>query len=162
MIEIIKIPEQRKGVLIGKDGFIRKDLEKKTSTVITIGDGIEIEGESLDVMKAREIIKAIGRGFSPEHAFMLLDDDFRLIVITLGQETDKGMKRIFSRVIGREGKCRRKIEIRTKTHICVYGKTVSIIGNWRDVEKAEEVVELIIRGKPHSYAYKRLEDSDES
>lgn len=159
MIDEIKIPEQRKGVLIGKDGSVKNEIEKKTDTVITIDDGIEIEGESLDVIKAKEIIRAIGRGFTPEKAFKLLDDDFRLVVINLGQETEKRMVRMFSRIIGRKGMCKRKIEMKTETDIVVFGKTVSIIGNWKDVEKAGEVIDLLLQGKPHSYCYKRLEES---
>ncbi len=158
MIEIIKIPEQRKGVLIGKDGSVKRELEERTCTKLAIDDDIGIEGEALDVLKAKEIVKAIGRGFSPENAFKLLNDEFRLIVISLGQETDKSMRRIFSRIIGREGKCKKRIELRTRTDICIYGKTVSIIGDWKDVEKANEVIELIIEGKPHSYVYKHLEE----
>lgn len=158
MIDEIKIPEQRKGVLIGEKGSVKTEIGKKTNTVISIDDGIEIEGEALDVLKAKEIIKAIGRGFSPEKAFKLLDDEFRLIIISLGQETDKSMRRMFSRIIGRNGRCKRKVEMRTNTDICIYGKTVSIIGDWRDVEKASEVIDLLLRGKPHSYVYKRLEE----
>lgn len=158
MIDEIKIPEQRKGVLIGEKGSVKTEIGKKTNTVISIDDGIEIEGEALDVLKAKEIIKAIGRGFSPEKAFKLLDDEFRLIIISLGQETDKSMRRMFSRIIGRNGRCKRKVEMRTNTDICIYGKTVSIIGDWRNVEKASEVIDLLLRGKPHSYVYKRLEE----
>lgn len=158
MIDEIKIPEQRKGVLIGEKGSVKTEIGKKTNTVISIDDGIEIEGEALDVLKAKEIIKAIGRGFSPEKAFKLLDDEFRLIIISLGQETDKRMRRMFSRIIGRNGRCKRKIEMRTNTDICIYGKTVSVIGDWRNVEKASEMIDLLLRGKPHSYVYKRLEE----
>ncbi len=158
MIDEIKIPEQRKGVLIGEKGLVKTEIGKKTNTVISIDDGIEIEGEALNVLKAKEIIKAIGRGFSPEKAFKLLDDEFRLIIISLGQETDKSMRRMFSRIIGRNGRCKRKVEMRTNTDISIYGKTVSIIGDWRDVEKASEVIDLLLRGKPHSYVYKRLEE----
>lgn len=159
MIDAIKIPEQRKGVLIGKDGMIKEEIEGKTRTTLSIGDEVEIEGEALDVMKAKEIVRAIGRGFAPEKALKLLDDDFRLVVISLGDETDKKMKRMLSRIIGSRGKCKRRIEVRSKTDICVYGKTVSIIGNWKDVDKAAEVIDLLIQGKPHSYAYKRLEET---
>ncbi|MEE9323344.1 MAG: KH domain-containing protein [Candidatus Aenigmarchaeota archaeon] len=158
MIGTIKIPEQRKGVLIGKGGSVKEELENKTRTKISIDDGVEIEGEPLDVMKAKEIVKAMGRGFSPEMAFKLLNDDFRLVIISLGQETDKKMKRIFSRIIGRNGRCKKKIEMRTKTDICIYGKTVSIIGNWEDAGKASDVIGLLIEGKPHSYVYKYLEE----
>lgn len=158
MIDVIKIPEQRKGVLIGKGGSVKEELESKTRTKISINDAVEIDGEPLEVLKAKEVVKAIGRGFPPEIAFKLLDDEFRLVVISLGQESEKRMRRVFSRIIGRDGRCRKKIEMRTNTDICIYGKTVSIIGNWKDVEKASDVIGLLIEGKPHSYVYKYLEE----
>ena len=160
MIEEIKIPEQRKGVLIGANGSVKKKVEKKTRTVLTIDDGIEIEGEALDVLKAKEIIKAIGRGFAPEKAFKLLGEDYRLVVISLGRENEKMTKRIFSRIIGSKGKCRRNIETLTRTDISVYGKTISIIGKWEDVDKASEAVEMIIEGKMHAYVYKCIEERE--
>ena len=119
---------------------------------------MEIEGDSLDVMKAKNIVKAIGRGFSPEKAFKLLNEEFRLIIISLGNESEKSMRRIFSRIIGTGETCKKRIEMRTHTDICVYGKTVSIIGNWRDAEKAGEIIEMLIEGKPHSYVYRCLEE----
>ncbi len=64
MIELVRIPEQRKGALIGKNGSVKKELEKKTHTSLTVGDDVEIDGEALDVLKAKEIVKAIGRGFA--------------------------------------------------------------------------------------------------
>jgi ribosomal RNA assembly protein len=157
MIGAIKIPEKRKGVLIGKNGSVKKGIEGETKTSINVNDSVEIEGEALDVLKAKEIVKAIGRGFSPEKALKLLDENFQLVVINLGNETEKTVKRMLSRIIGTRGTCKSKIEILTKTDISVYGKTVSIIGNWSDVEKATEAVEMLLEGKPHSYVYRFLE-----
>jgi len=158
MKDFVKIPERRKGVLIGKNGSVKAELEKATKTKIEVNEDVTIDGEPLNVMKARDIVKAIGRGFPPEKAFKLLDDEFRLVVISLGHESEKKMRRIFSRIIGSGGKCRKKIEMLTNTDICVYGKTVSIIGHWENVEKAGEVIEMLIEGKPHSYVYRRLEE----
>jgi ribosomal RNA assembly protein len=155
MIEIVKIPERRKGVLIGKDGSVKKELEGKTNVKMRIDESVEIEGNSLDVLKVKEIVKAIGRGFSPEKAFKLLDENNRLIVITLGG-TEKYTKRMLSRVIGTKGKTKRSIEYFTKTDLSIYGKTISIIGEWSHVEKAREAVEFLLEGKPHSYVYRFL------
>jgi len=159
MMKIVRIPEQRKGVLIGKNGSVKREIEKKTRTSVSVNNGIEIEGEALDIMKAEEIVTAIGRGFSPERAMKLMDEDYRLCVINLGGEGEKKIKRIFSRIIGREGKCRRRIEMGTKTDICVYGKTISIIGRWDSVEKAGGAIELLMKGKTHAYVYRCMEEN---
>lgn len=158
MNDFIKIPEQRKAVLIGKDGSVKKELEKLTKTKIYVNENIGIEGESLNVIKTKEIIKAIGRGFSPENAFKLLNDEYQLVVMSLRNETRKTKRRLLSRIIGRKGSCKRRIEMRTKTYISVYGKTISIIGNWKDVEKAEKAIEMVLEGRPHSYVYRFLEE----
>lgn len=62
MKDEIKIPDKRKGVLIGHEGSVKRKIEGLTKTQIKILDSIEISGEVLDVLKAKEIIKAIGRG----------------------------------------------------------------------------------------------------
>ena len=156
MIEVVKIPEQRKGVLIGKGGSVKREIEKKTNTKITITDVVEIEGEPVDVLKAREIVKAIARGFSPEKAFKLLDDDYQLFIISLGDMTENSRKRIMSRIIGTNGKVRQRIEMATNTDISVYGKTVSFIGKWEDIQAATKAVEMIIEGKTHQTVFKYL------
>ncbi len=156
MMEILKIPEERKAVLIGKDGSVKKEIEEKTKTKISIGETIKIKGDTLNLLKAKNIIKAIGRGFSPEKALELLKDDYELYIISLVQETPKSIKRILARVIGRKGSTKKKIEDYTETHISVYGKTISIIGKWDNVDKARRAIEMILEGKPHGYVYKSL------
>lgn len=157
MIVTVMIPEERKSVLIGKEGSVKKLLEEKTKTKITIELDVSIEGESLNALKAQQIVKAIGRGFSPEKAFMLLDDEYQLNVISLSGESPNTIKRLFARVIGRQGKTRRKIEQCTGALVSVYGKTVSVIGKSSGLEAATRAIEQILEGRSHGYVYKRLE-----
>ncbi len=157
MLKIVKIPEKRKGVLIGSDGSVKVRIEKSTHTTITVNDSVEIEGESLDVLKAKDIIKAIGRGFSPEKAMRLLSEDVRLVIISMEGETGNTIKRLFARVIGTHGNTKRIIEKATETYISVYGKTVSVIGKWDSAQKAGQAIELLLEGKTHAYVYKFVE-----
>jgi ribosomal RNA assembly protein len=159
MLDMLKIPEQRKAMLIGKDGQTKQDIEKKTNTKLVINDGVEIEGEPLEVLKAKQIVAAIGRGFSPEIALKLVNENYQLIVINLGGETGKTQKRIMSRIIGTRGKCKNIIEKYTGAYICVYGKTISVIGEWSKAEIAEKAIDMIINGRKHAYVYKYLEES---
>ena len=156
-VESVAIPEERVGVLIGRNGSAKKKIEKATNTRIEVKDGIEIEGEPLDVMKAADMIKAIGRGFSPKDAMLLLDEEYGLHIISLGKETRNTIKRLMGRVIGRRGLTRKRIEDRTGTRISVYGKTVAIIGKADQIEHASKCIELLIEGKSHGYAYHALE-----
>ena len=154
MIKNIKIAEERIPVLIGKHGNVKKEIEEYTKTSIAIGDAVAIEGEALDVMTAENVIRAIGRGFAPEKALELVDEENTIIVIAL-EPNSAG--RIKSRVIGTRGKTRFMIEKYTRTYISVYGKTISIIGNYEDAELARQAIEKFIEGSPHKNVYMFLE-----
>jgi ribosomal RNA assembly protein len=157
MIEEVNIPEERKGVLIGRDGSVRAGLERQSRTRIKINEGVVIEGNNpLMVMRAAEVVKAVGRGFSPDKAMLLLGEDYELRVVSLQGESEKAVKRLMARVIGRKGATRRILEHDTNCLISVYGKTVSIIGGAEEVPKAEEAVEDLLKGRSHSYVYAKL------
>ncbi len=158
MKEVLKIPEERRPVLIGKDGKTKERLESETGTRISVNEDVEIEGETENVLKAKEIVQAIGRGFSPEDAFDLIQEDYQLYIVDLGGESRNTIKRLLGRVIGRKGATKRIIEQTTDTKISIYGKTVSIIGDSSGVRKAADVIEDLLAGRSHSFAYRRLRE----
>ncbi|MEM2024720.1 MAG: RNA-processing protein, partial [Desulfurococcaceae archaeon] len=88
-----RIPADRIGVLLGKNGRVKKDLEEKTRTLLSVDpeSGNVIiepafpETTALELMKAQSVVKAIGLGFSPERAFRLLEEDQVLEVIDVRQ-----------------------------------------------------------------------------
>ena len=134
-IEEFAIPKERVAVVIGPNGATKKEIETRTKAKVHIdsknGD-VTIEAEDAVIaMKAGNIVRAMGRGFSPEHAMRLVDDEYYLEIVNLAEILGKNWKQIQSkkgRIIGREGTIRQKIEHDTKTLISVYGKTVGIIG----------------------------------
>ncbi|HLC67656.1 MAG TPA: KH domain-containing protein [archaeon] len=156
MIKSVKIPDERIPVLIGNKGLTKRLIEKATKTKISIEEDVLIEGESLNVMTAENIVKAIGRGFSPDNAEMLLDEDCTFELLEL-PKNEQSSRRIRSRLIGTSGKCRRNIERLTGTRISVYGKTVAIIGKYTNAHLAAQAVEKIIKGIPHRSVYEFLE-----
>ena len=103
--------------------------------------------------QAKTIIKAIGRGFSPEKAFRLLKEDEMLETIELNHFSENKIRIIKSRLIGTNGKAWRMIENFSGCSLSIYGKTVSIIGNYEQLNIAREAVEMIIRGSKHSKVY---------
>lgn len=163
-----KIPRDRIGALIGPSGRVKEDIEKKLLV------GLQIDGETGDIVitlnstaqdpsllfRSKEVIIAIGRGFSPERAFRLLkDDEATLKVIDLREVVGRSpsdMKRLKGRVIGKGGKTRRIIEELTDTIISVYGHTISIIGNMEQAEAAREAVRMLMKGSQHSTVYRFL------
>jgi len=156
MIKSVKIPEERLAVLIGERGATKRFIQKKTKTKIKIDEEIIIEGEALDVLTAESIIKAIGRGFSPPSAMLLLDEENCFDLVQL-PDNEKARKRICARLIGTNGRARRNLEGLTKTRISVYGKTVGIIGSYDDAAKAKEAIEKLIGGFSHRSVYEMLE-----
>jgi len=159
MIKTVKIPEDRIGVL--KSSL--KKIEESTNTMISLDENnVKINGSPIDVWKAKDIVKAIGRGFSPVNSLKLLNDDVNLEIIELKKylKTQKSIKRIKSRIIGRDGKTRKKIEEYTGSVLSIYGDTVSIISNYEKLYKAKEGILMLINGATHKKVYnylKRLE-----
>ena len=160
----LRVPKNRVAVIIGKGGSVKKELEESTKSKLAIdskeGD-IFVSGEdALGLYTAREIIKAIGRGFNPEIAKLLLKQDYIFEVVDLSEFAGKSkdaMLRLKGRVIGREGKSRKLIEELTECNISVFGKTISIIGLPESAADAKQAVESLLRGSTHANVYKWLE-----
>jgi ribosomal RNA assembly protein len=157
MIEIVRIPDERKPILIGQRGKTKKGIEKCTGTSIEVSDDVTISGEDpLLVLKARDMVLAIGRGFSPKEARRLLDDGCELHVISLEGETLKKRRRLLGRVIGKQGKAKKRIEADTGASISIQGKTLALLGTHEEIGPAEDAIEELLAGKTHAYAYRRM------
>ena len=160
----LKIPQDRVAVLIGKEGSVKKDLEEATKTKIKIdsqeGDVFISGDDALGLYSAREVIKAIGRGFNPDVALLLLKPDYCFEVIDIKDYAGKSKDtiiRLKGRVIGSEGKSRKLIEELTECYVCVYGKTIAIVGEPEKAQIARQAVEYLLKGSTHSSVYKFLE-----
>jgi ribosomal RNA assembly protein len=160
----LKIPKDRVAVLIGTKGEVKRDIETVTKTKLDIdseeGDVVISGGDALGLFTAREIVEAIGRGFNPDFAKLLLKQDYVLDMISIkdyaGKSKDTAL-RLKGRVIGKEGKSRKTIEMLTDTHISIYGKTIGIIGGPDGVDNARQAIEALLKGSPHGNVYKSLE-----
>ena len=159
----LKIPKERVAVLIGTKGELKRQLEHATKTRIAVdsheGD-VSITGKDpLLLYSCREIVRAIGRGFNPDIAILLLKQDYGIEFINLNDyaRTPNDMERMRGRVIGEGGKSRRTIETLTSTHVSVYGKTIGIIGQLEQVPSARRAIELLLAGRKHGTVYKFLE-----
>ena len=165
----LKIPRERVGVLIGPEGKTKKHVEEKLKVELQIdsqaGDVIVTMAEKADdpsmLFKAKDLITAIGRGFSPEHAFRLVrDEEAVLDLIDLRSvfgKSDADIKRVQGRIIGTNGKTRRIIEELTDTNVSVYGHTVGIIGTVEQVQIAREAIEMLVKGSMHGTVYRFLQ-----
>ncbi|RLG80355.1 MAG: RNA-processing protein [Thermoprotei archaeon] len=163
-----KVPLDRIGVLIGQNGKVKEEIMRRTRTIITVDSTtgtIVIEPAmptttALELMKARDVVRAIAYGFSPERAFRLLDEDQVLVVIDLKQyvgDKPNHLQRVLGRIIGEGGRARRVLEEMTETYISVYGTYVAIIGDYESANIAKNAVELLIEGRRHGTVYRYIE-----
>lgn len=161
------IPLERVGVVIGREGVTKIKIEEAFNSRLLIQSETGVidivpRADSSDpttILRARDVVLAIGRGFSPERALKLTDDDIVLDVIDLREtlgKNEREIARLKGRVIGREGKIRRLIEEMTNAKISVYGHTISMLGDYETVTAAREAIELLLKGKQHSTVYKLL------
>ncbi len=165
----IKIPRERVGALIGPEGRVKANIEKKLDVELEIDSAtgsvtITLDPNAQDpslLFRAKEVITAVGRGFSPERAYRLLhNEDTMLEVIDLRLTVGKSpadISRLKGRIIGKGGKTRRIIEELTDADISIYGHTVSIIGGFDQTTIAREAILMLIKGSQHSTVYRFLQ-----
>ncbi|TAJ45506.1 KH domain-containing protein [Methanofollis fontis] len=160
----IRIGAQRIGALIGKAGATKRKLEEETGATITIDSEegeVRIEGEDpVGVLRATDVVTAISRGFSPERAFRLLEDEdmvLDIIDLTDVDPSPKQQERLRGRIIGKGGKAREQIENMTGVEISVAGKTVAIIASPDHLKNARTAIEMLINGVPHEAVFSFLE-----
>ncbi|NND87118.1 MAG: RNA-binding protein [Nitrosopumilus sp.] len=168
--KLIRIPNDRIAVLIGKSGKVKSNIERLCHVTLDV-DGetgevlIKSQGdvEKIQPFKAMEIVTAIGRGFSPENALTLLKGENALHIIDLREfagKSNANVERIKGRIIGEGGRARRNMENLSSTHISVYGKTVSIIGDASKLRLAVDAISSISSGSMHGAVYDRLETAN--
>ncbi len=164
----IRIPQDRVGSLIGPKGETKKMLQRISGIKLDIDTEGEVviydDAETADplmALKILDVVKAIGRGFSPEKACRLFDDDEYLEVVDLKEfvgDRNNQLSRIRGRLIGKDGKTREIIEDLTRCHMTIYGNTVALIGNSISLPVAKHAIELILNGSEHATVYHYLEN----
>lgn len=161
----IKIPEERIGVLVGPGGSMKRFIEERTRTRMEVDSetgtvSIVSSEDPLLAMRALDLVRAIGRGFSPEKALAILDDEILMLDIidlskTVGTKND--MMRMKGRIIGKDGRTREIMERLSGTRVSVYGKTVALLGHPEQIRVARAAIEMLIDGAPHGNVYSFLE-----
>jgi len=164
----IRVPSDRVGTIIGNKGETKRMLIKRT------GVKIEVDGEGevlihddkakdpLAALKLMDVIKAIGRGFSPERAMKLFDDEDEYLEVIDLKEFVNGksnqLARVRGRIIGQKGRTRGIIEDLTGVSVSVYGNTVALIGSSVSLPVAKQAIEMLLNGSEHSTVYRYLEN----
>lgn len=161
----VKIPDDRIGVLIGRGGETMREIEERAEVRLDIDSEsgnvrIEKVGDPVKGLKGPDIVRAIGRGFAPEDALRLLDDDmmmFEVIDIDAATRNKNDLRRQKGRLIGEGGRTRELMQELTGASVTIYGSTLATIGGPRQVEAVREAAEMILDGAPHGAVYSFLE-----
>jgi len=166
-MKYLKIPMDRVAILIGHNGETKAELEKRSGLKIEIDsklgevviDDHEID-DPLIVIKIENIVKAISRGFSPQNATRLLDNNEDFFIFDLYDYVGKKpshIRRLKSRVIGREGKTKRVLEELTDSKISIYGHTISIISDIFKMNILKKSIDMLLTGSKHATVYRFVE-----
>lgn len=165
--KVVRVPADRLGSLIGSSGEAKSKIEEACMVKLDVDSRsgevrIAARGDPAVMLpfKAVEIVIAVARGFSPERAMRLLEGDNSLHVIDLrgfAGRSPAQIERIKGRIIGDGGKARRNMERLSGTFISVYGRTVSIIGEPKELGSAVDAVESLSSGRMHGTVYGRME-----
>jgi len=163
MIEFVLIPEERLKIFRDKRLLYTRRLRDFLDVKMWAADNVvEIEGEdAMTVMRAKEIVRAFGRGFDWNDALDLVDDEYMLDVINMTDFAGKSRNRqivLRGRVIGTDGKSKDIIEKYSGAKVAVHGKTVSIIGKWENVKVARDAIKALLSGAKHAGVFKTLEE----
>lgn len=170
-METFYLHKDRIGVLIGKSGEVKKEIEKFAGVKININSRtgeVNISTESVTdpiiKLKLKNVINAILFGFTPEKAFKLFSDEYFFENISIKEfvKSSDHIRRLKARVIGTRGKSRYFIEKYSGAYISVYGHYVSIIGNTNSVQIAKTAVIMLLKGSEHSTVYRFLQREKES
>ena len=165
----VRIPKERVGVLIGPEGKVKLEIEEQLQVKLEIeseAGGVEImlDEKATDpskLLRAKDVVTAVGRGFSPEEAFRLIRNEdaiFDFIDLrTIFGRSESDIKRVKSRIIGMNGKTRRTIEELSEADVVIYGHTVGFIGSFEQVDIARNAVQMIIQGSQHHTVYAYLQ-----
>lgn len=117
---------------------------------------------SANVLKAKDIVKALVIGFQQSDVTELFDDDVILVVVDVASALDdkeNHVRRVLGRIIGENGRAKRAIEEIVGVRIAVNDGRglVGIIGDYERAMIARHGIEMLVEGKMHGTVYKRLE-----
>ena len=162
----VQVPDDRIGVLIGQGGETMRKIEEQAEVRLDIDSQsgnvrIEKVGDPVKGIMGPDIVRAIGRGFAPEEALRLLENDmmiFEIVDIDAAARNKNDMRRQKGRLIGEDGRTRELMEELTGASVVIYGSTLAAIGGPKQVEAVREAAQMLLDGAPHGAVYSFLEE----
>ena len=146
-------------------GFFEKVKEKGLKVKVDRGN-LTIEfyaGDPFVELKGKDVLTAFSLSegsIDLNRALGLFSEDTYLKVIDLGEiynDNVKTIKRILSRVIGKNGKTKLILEEITESSITIYNDKIFIIGFLEEIHLAHEAIDSLMAGATHKKVYTFLE-----
>jgi len=127
--------------------------------------GIEIKNDlviidSKDPLKdltLKKYIKSLDVGFDENDCEKILTKDYDFMIIKILDKKDKS--RILARIIGKKGKSKKNLSLKTNSKIIINDKEgeLYLLGREDDLKILKESLEFLIEGKKHSHIYKWID-----
>ncbi len=154
----ILIPRQR-AALLDKKKVSELEAALKCRIEVEDGNDVLIDGDGYWEYVARNVLMAYGRGFSIAEAMRLLAESyfFKYLNLKDALSNDKQIRRIKARIIGSNGKTKKRIEEFSGAALSVYGNGVGVIGTEDEIEVAMAALRILVGGGMHSNAYRAME-----
>lgn len=157
------LEKDRIPVFIGTDGSIKKQLEAKFNSKLTInsqtGEVIIESDDALANFIISNMVNAVNYGHNPLNAMKLEDENYVMDTIDIKNyvKDSQRLKVVMGRIIGKEGSTRRIIEEVTRCSVSVKDHFVSVIGPYENILVVHEAIEMLINGAAHKSFYAFLE-----
>jgi KH domain-containing protein len=160
-MELVSLSENCLNALSKNSSALLREVQEKTKARVSLKEGgVEVEGEGESEWVAGQVLTAFNYGFEPKRAFKLLSEDYFIEVLDLEQSLnrhEKLVERYKARIIGENGKAKKKIEELTGAFIAVSGNFVAVIGGFDELKNAKEAVMRLLEGAGHASVYSYLE-----
>ncbi|MDP1728952.1 MAG: hypothetical protein Q8L27_01980 [archaeon] len=140
----------------------KKQIENALKVKISTKNGsVLIEGEPANEMIAKEMIEAMGLGFSIIQVLDLKNDDFSFQKIPIKSISHrKDLSQVRARIVGTKGRALKNLEFLTGCELVMHDNYMGIIGHNEDVKKAAYALRKLIGGSKHSNVYAYLEEEN--
>jgi ribosomal RNA assembly protein len=139
--------KQRLNYLKSVESFIKKACDMKKIAYTVDYDQLTMEVSTTNntrdpyiIVKANDMIQLLGKGVLLEHAVKVLQDDIfsEIIPIHLINSSEKTFERRKARISN--PKTIKALELLTKSNILIAGKTACIVGDYKGINDAKNVI----------------------
>ncbi|NYZ74834.1 hypothetical protein H0O03_01045 [Candidatus Micrarchaeota archaeon] len=163
-MRLVALPKKTLNLLAKNNREELREVERAAGVKIKLSEeDAEIEAGADNPgseWEAEQVLLALEAGFPAKQALKLLKEDYFMEKIDLGQAfrgNESQVTRYKARVIGSEGRAKKKIEEITGAFVAVGDESVAVIGKFEELKDAKEAVIRLLEGAPHANVFHFLE-----